>query len=58
MQQRLGTDDPDETGRRHDREAAISSRDLLAGRRKLIIDHEGEIYRLSLTRQGKLILTK
>ncbi|MDP1766374.1 MAG: hemin uptake protein HemP [Methylotenera sp.] len=31
---------------------------LLAGARELVIKHAGEDYRLRLTNQGKLILTK
>lgn len=36
----------------------ISSEDLLAGAREIIIRHVGEDYRLRLTRAGKLILNK
>ena len=36
----------------------VSSADLLRGRTYLVIEHEGEEYRLRLTRKGKLILTK
>jgi hemin uptake protein HemP len=36
----------------------VNSRDLLAGERLLVIQHEEEIYRLQLTAAGKLILTK
>jgi hemin uptake protein HemP len=36
----------------------IDSRDLFIGTRELIIDHGGEHYRLRLTAQNKLILTK
>ncbi|MGE0653141.1 MAG: hemin uptake protein HemP [Alphaproteobacteria bacterium] len=36
----------------------IRSEELLGGRRELGILHAGGMYRLSLTRQGKLILTK
>jgi hemin uptake protein HemP len=36
----------------------IDSRDLLAGQSSLLIRHQGEVYRLQTTRQGKLILTK
>ncbi len=36
----------------------VSSRDLLNGRRTLVIRHGCEGYRLQLTRSGKLILTK
>ncbi len=31
---------------------------LLGDRREMLIEHAGERYRLSLTRNGKLILTK
>ncbi len=37
---------------------AISSEKLLQGRRELQILHGNEIYRLTLTRSGKLILHK
>jgi len=36
----------------------ISSAELLAGGREILIDHSGETYRLRHTSQGKLILTK
>lgn len=36
----------------------IDSRRLLNGRDTIDIAHQGELYRLRLTRQGKLILTK
>lgn len=36
----------------------IDSRRLLAGGRELVIDHDGQQYRLRLTRNDKLILTK
>lgn len=36
----------------------LDSQQLLQGRRELQIRHQGEIYRLQQTRQGKLILTK
>ncbi len=37
---------------------AISSESLFAGARELVIQHAGEHYRLRITNQGKLILTK
>jgi len=37
---------------------ALRSAELLQGARELLIDHHGICYRLRLTRQGKLILTK
>jgi len=36
----------------------IDSQRLLAGGRELVIDHAGQEYRLRLTRNDKLILTK
>jgi hemin uptake protein HemP len=36
----------------------VSSEDLLAGRRQLIIQHGPEQYRLQVTNSNKLILTK
>lgn len=36
----------------------LRSEDLLRGRREVIIEHGAEIYRLRLTRNGKLILQK
>jgi hemin uptake protein HemP len=36
----------------------INSRDLFGPLRELVIEHVGEEYRLRITNQGKLILTK
>jgi len=36
----------------------IRSEELMQGRRELLIMHCQEVYRLRLTRNGKLILTK
>jgi hemin uptake protein HemP len=36
----------------------LNSESLLQGRRVIEINHEGQCYRLSKTRQNKLILTK
>jgi len=36
----------------------VSSQTLLAGGRELVIQHQGNEYRLRLTRNDKLILTK
>ena len=36
----------------------IRSEDLLAGAREVVIVHNGEEYRLQVTRNGKLILIK
>ena len=34
------------------------SRELFCGRREVCIEHAGQTYRLRITRQNKLILTK
>lgn len=39
-------------------DAPISSRDLFGQAQEVVIDHEGSLYRLRITRQGKLILNK
>lgn len=36
----------------------LKSQDLFQGARELGIDHHGALYRLKITRQGKLILNK
>ena len=36
----------------------ISSDQLFAGEREIGIEHHGALYRLKITRQGKLILNK
>ncbi len=36
----------------------VDSQALLNGQSVLLIQHQGELYRLQTTRQGKLILTK
>lgn len=36
----------------------VAVRDLLAGATEIILVHEGQDYRLRVTRAGKLILTK
>ena len=36
----------------------ISSEQLMGGAREIAIRHEGQEYRLQITRNGKLILTK
>lgn len=38
--------------------ARLCSKDLLQGRREVLIEHEAELYRLRVTRNGKLILHK
>ena len=39
-------------------ETLLDSRTLLQGQRTIAILHNGTVYRLQATRQGKLILTK
>jgi hemin uptake protein HemP len=36
----------------------LTSAELMQGRREIVIEHQGERYRLQQTRNGKLILTK
>jgi hemin uptake protein HemP len=36
----------------------LDSATLFAGRTEIVIDHGGALYRLKITRQGKLILNK
>ncbi|MET0170608.1 MAG: hemin uptake protein HemP [Aliihoeflea sp.] len=36
----------------------VKSSDLFAGQTEIGIDHGGSLYRLKITRQGKLILNK
>ena len=37
---------------------ALSTRQLFAGAKEILIEHEGEHYRLRITRRNKLILQK
>lgn len=39
-------------------EKIYDSRDLFQGRQEILIEHAGHAYRLRITRQDKLILTK
>ncbi len=36
----------------------VESRDLFCGANEILIAHDGSIYRMKITRQGKLILNK
>lgn len=36
----------------------VDSRDLFCGGTEVLIAHEGAVYRMKITRQGKLILNK
>lgn len=49
---------PDEDAKHTVANKFITSEVLLAGARELVIAHAGDEYRLRLTNQGKLILTK
>lgn len=57
------TSNPPETPEPH-RESSVvpartvSSDDLFQGGHELLIEHHGEVYRLRLTKTGKLILNK
>lgn len=51
------TDRPRTTGNAA-RVRRMASSELLGDNRELLIEHRGETYRLLLTRQDKLILTK
>ena len=39
-------------------EKTVASQDLFQGQTEIFIDHEGERYRLRITRRNKLILQK
>lgn len=41
-----------------DAPVSLDVADILRGRRRVNLLHEGEVYRLQVTRQGKLLLTK
>lgn len=43
---------------RTDAPGTISTAELFGGAREIAIDHDGTLYRLRITRQGKLILNK
>jgi len=49
---------PDPREARLARQGVIESADLFAGRNEVQIHHDGEVYRLRLTKNGKLILNK
>ena len=42
----------------HDTVRRVASRDLLKGADEVIVEHEGDLYRLRHTSKGRLILTK
>ncbi|MDP2017120.1 hemin uptake protein HemP [Hydrogenophaga sp.] len=47
-----------ETEPRDDVSPSLTSDSLLRGQKAVTISHNGSVYRLQATRQGKLILTK
>ncbi len=47
-----------EADTRDDSSASLNSDALLRGQKAVTISHNGALYRLQTTRQGKLILTK
>jgi hemin uptake protein HemP len=49
---------PDEREREDKPEVVLRSDELFGERREIVIDHDGERYRLRITRRGKLILQK
>jgi hemin uptake protein HemP len=49
---------PEPSGQNTSARSRVSSEALLNGRKELVIEHAGDEYRLRLTSQGKLILTK
>jgi hemin uptake protein HemP len=49
---------PDESVKRVSVNKVVTSEALFAGAKELVIAHAGDEYRLRLTSQGKLILTK
>lgn len=40
------------------RPVTLTSNELFQGNREVLIEHNGEVYRLRITRTGKLILNK
>lgn len=50
--------DMHESGRFEEGPRVVSSEALFGGRREIAIEHAGALYRLKITRQGKLILNK
>ena len=49
---------PKESPQPNQQEKVVLSDDILDGRSEIVIDHHGVSYRLRVTRQDKLILTK
>ena len=57
-QNELSSRQPVEPGQRTLPSGPIPTDFLFQGRQEVLIGHQGEIYRLRITRNGKLILTK
>lgn len=54
----IGTSGVNDGDQQESMPGTITSEILFAGRRELLIKHASESYRLRITNQGKLILTK
>ena len=57
----MNTAKPDripDTAKQADELLVMESARLFGSNRVVVIKHQGELYRLSVTKQGKLILTK
>jgi hemin uptake protein HemP len=52
------TDRAPDSAKQADELLVMESARLFGANRVVIIKHQGELYRLSVTKQGKLILTK
>lgn len=52
------TDRTQNSARPADESLVMESSRLFGASRVVVIKHQGELYRLSVTKQGKLILTK
>jgi hemin uptake protein HemP len=48
---------PAVASRPHPVERRVTSRELFAGAREVVIEHDGRTYRMRITQNGKLILT-
>jgi hemin uptake protein HemP len=49
---------PSPTGASEELPKTVSTQDLFDGQREICIEHDGELYRLRITRRNKLILQK
>ncbi|AEF99400.1 hemin uptake protein HemP [Methylomonas methanica] len=55
---KIDTARPPANGENANDRPRISSKQLFADRNEIVIDHQGDEYRLRITSNGKLILTK